>query len=114
LINDYAPDLLEGTVPPDLCVEGAYTDGAYWDGIGFSNYTDDSYSADVDVDFQFVPPAPGESVAVFAYDHDMAFNDDVGGFSIDINGLRELAGCGPYAWVGNGPGGLHMMIVEVQ
>ena len=97
LIDEHAPDLLYGTVPPDMYVEFAYADSESWESIGFTEYVADSYRADVHSMVRGVELWGDESLVLWTYDADLVFDDDVGGWALNQRFMRDIATCGPFS-----------------
>jgi hypothetical protein len=114
LMDAYAPELLEGTVPPDLFAEGAYVSDHSWEALDYTELHYDTYAAEVAWTFYNVNLLPGEAFVIWVHEDDEGVREGVGGWSLDKQYLRSNAGCGLFALVGAGPGGLHMLLVQVD
>lgn len=93
LIDTYAPELLEGTVPPDPYVQ------FYDDRDDFLYETDalgDTYEPYVGVSMQ-VSLIADERFSFWVIDEDALFDDDIQGILVDLPALQLLAGRGDFA-----------------
>lgn len=93
LIDEYAPELLEGTVPPDPYFEVYDRDG---DAQHASGVFDDTYEAPFGESFRVSPQRDDDAILYF-WDEDIAFDDEVQGFYLTPDGLAWASGRGEIA-----------------
>jgi hypothetical protein len=131
IVDDVAPLILEGTVPPDpvLNVNSAlqtatttststFFGGTTWT-YTYGTYTfatddteDDTYEPRFD---RTVPLelSPVEDLWIDLYDEDLAFDDYIGSAVLDLRDLRRLARCGVTRVRGLPGTGVYSVAVEV-
>lgn len=108
LVEEYAPELLAGVVPPDVFFEVYGSDDEV---IYTSRTIDDEYEAPFRESFRLTADSRGTSI-LFFYDEDLAFDDEVQAFEITGESLAYAAGRGPIegaVW-----GNVYWLNIEVQ
>ncbi len=111
LVDEYAPELLEGTVPPDPIVTATrffpsssgssawsttytYTTFGYTTTTDVSfNLADDTYEPALGMQFD-VRPSDGGELWIDLDDEDLAIDDWIGTVPLDEATLASVAGCG--------------------
>ena len=89
LVDEYAPELLEGTVPPDPFFE-------VYDDPGEITYTSETWGDSYDASFEQafrVYPEDGTGMLYF-WDEDLAFDDEVQALSLPQDDLAGASGRG--------------------
>lgn len=112
-IDEHAPDLLDGTVPPDPQLWVNIDGGTYgYYPLGSVDTDDDTYTpafySAVDITLY-----PGEVLYIDLWDEDLTFDDEIGSEPFTEEDLRYYAGCGTLTFAGWPGTGIYSFQVEV-
>ena len=104
-VDEYAPELLEGTVPPDPYLEVASEIGGKEFVWGYTDTFANTYEAPFEVTLgdPWFQPDPSEVIWIRAWDEDVVWDDEIGSVWLDRTSLREWANCGPLVWHNDDP-----------
>ena len=113
LIDTYAQELLEGTIPPDPILEVVVADSEYEYSAGPVDTDDNTYEPWFGVYYD-LELLPGETLWLDLIDEDLIADDYIGSELFTEQDLKDFAGCGPTVFTGYPEESIYLFQVEVE